>query len=209
MQSKATTVEQYLRELPEDRRAAIAAVRAMILKNLDKGFREAMSYGMIGYAVPHEIYPPGYHCNPDQPLPFAALASQKNYMSIYLMSLYAGTEQEGRFVRDWRAEVDKGLAKRLDMGKCCIRFKRVEDLAIDVIARHIRGISAKTYIKHYEEALARGWHRDEDAKASTGKKVVAKKTAEKTAKQKARGAVSKKSPTRNASSAARPHPSRN
>src|SRR6188474_3300651 len=90
MQSKAATVEQYLDELPEDRREAIAAVRRLILENLDEDFEEGMQYGMIGYYVPHHVYPAGYHCDPRQPLPFAALASQKNYMSLYLMSVYTG-----------------------------------------------------------------------------------------------------------------------
>ena len=88
MQSKAATVEQYLAELPADRRHAISAVRELIRKNIDKGFQEGMQYGMIGYTVPHNLYPAGYHCDPKQPLPFVCLASQKNYMSLYLMCVY-------------------------------------------------------------------------------------------------------------------------
>src|SRR5580700_2777009 len=90
MQSKATTVERYLAELPPDRRAAVSAVREVILSNLDAGYAEGMQYGMIGYYVPHSIFPAGYRCDPKQPLPFAHLASQKNYMSLYLMCLYGG-----------------------------------------------------------------------------------------------------------------------
>src|SRR5688572_8959727 len=90
MQSKAQTVNDYLAELPDDRRAAIEAVRKVIRKNLPKGYEEGMQYGMIGYHVPHKLYPPGYHCDPKQPLPFAALASQKNYMSVYLMCYMDG-----------------------------------------------------------------------------------------------------------------------
>ncbi|HZK81831.1 MAG TPA: DUF1801 domain-containing protein, partial [Humisphaera sp.] len=90
MKSNAATVEQYLAELPEDRRAAIGAVRDVILKNLDADYEEGMQYGMIGYYVPHRIFPAGYHCDPKQPLPFAALGSQKNHMAIYLMSVYCG-----------------------------------------------------------------------------------------------------------------------
>src|SRR5262252_4656184 len=90
MQSDASFVDAYLRALPEDRRAAISAVRKVILENLDASYEEGMQYGMIGYYVPHRVYPKGYHCDPKQPLPFAALASQKNYMSLYLMSLYCG-----------------------------------------------------------------------------------------------------------------------
>jgi hypothetical protein len=88
MQSRAPTVDAYLRSLPEDRRAAISAVRNVILENLDASYEEGMQYGVIGYYVPHQVYPKGYHCDPKQPLPFAALASQKNYMSLYLMSVY-------------------------------------------------------------------------------------------------------------------------
>jgi hypothetical protein len=102
MQSKATTVEQYLAELPADRRAAIQAVRQVILKNLDKDYREGMGYGMIGYCVPHTVFPAGYHCDPKQPLPFAGLASQKNYMSVYLMGLYNNSPGRSRFARRGR-----------------------------------------------------------------------------------------------------------
>src|SRR5882724_2272601 len=90
MQSKATTVKEYLSSLPDDRRAAIERVREVILKNLDKDYEEGMSYGMIGYYVPHRIFPAGYHCDPKQGVPFVSLASQKNYMSLYLMGLYTG-----------------------------------------------------------------------------------------------------------------------
>src|SRR5882672_4093276 len=119
MQSKATTVEQYLAELPEDRRRAIAAVREVILENLDEDYEEGMQYGMIGYYVPHSVYPAGYHCDPGQPLPFAALASQKNYMSLYLMSLYGAGDHLKWFQQAW-----KKAGKKLDMGKCCVRFKK-------------------------------------------------------------------------------------
>lgn len=94
MQSKATSVEAYLESLPADRREALNSVRSAILKNLDSDYEEGMQYGMIGYFVPHRIYPHGYHCDPKQPLPFAALASQKNYMSLYLMSVYCGCAEE-------------------------------------------------------------------------------------------------------------------
>ena len=97
MQSKATTVEQYLAELPEDRRKAVEAVRQVVLKNLDKDFEEGMQYGMIGYYVPHRVYPAGYHCDPKQPLPFAGLASQKNHMALYLMCVYGESDHRGGF----------------------------------------------------------------------------------------------------------------
>lgn len=147
MQSKATTVAQYLAELPEDRRAALQAVRKVILRNLDSGFEEGMQYGMIGYYVPHRLYPAGYHCDPRQPLPFAALASQKNYMSLYMMSEY-GDERAGAFQRAWAK-----TGKKLDMGKCCIRFKKLEDLALDVIGDTLRKATAKKFIAFYETAI--------------------------------------------------------
>ena len=109
MQSKATTVEEYLAELPEDRRAAIQAVRKVILKNLDKGYEEGMQYGMIGYYVPHKVYPAGYHCDPKQPLPFASLASQKNHMAVYLMG---SQKHQEWFRKDWAK-----TGKKLDVGK--------------------------------------------------------------------------------------------
>ena len=93
MQSKALTVDQYVKELPADRRAVISAVRQVFLKNLNKGFEERMSYGMIGYCVPHSIYPAGYHCDPKQPLPFAGIAAQKNAYSVYLFCIYADADE--------------------------------------------------------------------------------------------------------------------
>ena len=148
MQSKATTVEQYLAELPEERRAAIAVVRHVILKNLDKDYEEGMQYGMIGYCVPHRIYPAGYHTNPKQPLPFACLASQKDYMSLYLMTAYGEKADDSWFRDEWAK-----TGKKLDMGKSCIRFKHLEDLALNVIGEAIRRVPLKNYIEHYESVI--------------------------------------------------------
>jgi hypothetical protein len=147
MQSKASTVSQYLAELPADRRAAIEAVRAVIRKKLDSVFEEGMQYGMIGYYVPHRVYPAGYHCDPKQPLTFIALASQKNYMSLYLGCVY-GPEREKPFREAWTK-----TGKKLDMGKSCVRFKRVEDLALDVIAGWIRRTPARAFIEYYESVI--------------------------------------------------------
>lgn len=149
MQSKATTVAQYLAGLPADRRATIEAVRAVILKNLDSEYEEGMQYGMIGYYVPHSVYPPGYHCDPKQPLPFAALASQKHYMSIYLMSVYGDPKAESAFRAAWAK-----TGKKLDMGKCCIRFKRLDELALDLIGDIIRSMPARKRIALYEAMLS-------------------------------------------------------
>ena len=166
MQSKAKTVEQYLSELAPDRRAAIEAVRAVILKNLDKDYEEGMQYGMIGYYVPHRMYPAGYHCDPRQPLPFAGLASQKNYMSLYLMCLYGKGDHLKWFEQSWAK-----TGKRLDMGKCCVRFKKLEDLALDVIAEAIKRVPAEKFIAYCESAstsTTRG--------ASKGKRTTRKST---------------------------------
>lgn len=148
MQSKATSVDAYLADLPDDRRKALLIVRQVILKNLDKGFEEGMQYGMIGYYVPHRIYPAGYHCDPKQPLPFAGLASQKNYMSVYLMAAYGEGAEDTWFREAWAKS-----GKKLDMGKCCVWFKRVEDLALDVVGEAIRRVTAKKYIAIYEGNL--------------------------------------------------------
>lgn len=149
MQSKAATVDEYLESLPEDRRDALNAVRKVILKNLDKkNIEEGMQYGMIGYYVPHRVYPPGYHCDPKQPLPFAGMASQKNHMSLYMMCNYGSEAEMRRFQQEW-----KKTGKRLDMGKACIRFKKLDDLALDVIGAAIKRMTAKKYIEHYESAI--------------------------------------------------------
>ncbi|HXH39108.1 MAG TPA: DUF1801 domain-containing protein [Thermoanaerobaculia bacterium] len=152
MQSKATTVPEYLASLPADRRTAIETVRAVILANLDEDYDEGMAYGMIGYHVPHRIFPPGYHVDPKQGLPFAALASQKNYMSVYLMGLYPGSDGARWFYEAWA----KSGKKKLDMGKSCIRFKKVDDLALDVLGEAIRRMPAKTYIELYRKSRDRG-----------------------------------------------------
>jgi hypothetical protein len=157
MQSKAPTVHAYLRSLPEDRRAAISAVRDVILKNLDPSYEEGMQYGVIGYYVPHRVYPKGYHCDPKQPLPFAALASQKNYMSLYLMSVYCGCvdDSPGNEHAKWFREAWAKTGKKLDMGKACIRFKKIDDLPLDLIGEAIRRVPASMYIQLSEASRAR------------------------------------------------------
>jgi hypothetical protein len=146
MQSKAKTVDEYMSTLPPERRNALQAVREIILKNLPKGCEEAMQ-GMIVYVIPHSVYPPGYHCDPKQPLPFAGLASQKNYMSLYLMSIYMDRKSA-----DWLKKAYKATGRKLDMGKCCLRFKKVEDIALDVIGQAVGRQSVKGYIAAYEKA---------------------------------------------------------
>ena len=149
MKIEAASVEDYLSKLPGDRRVALQTVRETILKNLDSGYQEGLHYGSITYCVPHSLFPPGYHCDPTQALPFASIAAQKNHMSIYLMYVYGSPEQETWFRKAWTK-----TGKRLDIGKCCVRFRKVEDLALDVIGESIRRVPAKAYIEHYQKALA-------------------------------------------------------
>src|SRR5580693_637357 len=133
MQSGAKTVAEYLDSLPADRRAAISAVREVIRANLDAGYEEGIQYGMIGYYVPHRLFPAGYHTDPEQPLPFAALASQKSHMALYLMGVYCGcAEGPGGETKDtlWFREAWAKTGKKLDMGKACVRFKKLENVAL-------------------------------------------------------------------------------
>jgi hypothetical protein len=171
MQSQARTVEDYLAELPAERREAIAALRRVILDNLDAEYEEGMQYGMIGYYVPHSIYPAGYHCDPRQPLPFAGLASQKNHMAFYAMCLYAPSEHQKWFREAW-----KKTGKKLDMGKACIRFKKLEDLALDVIGEAVRRVPARKYIAMCEAA------RQATARAKSGKSAKAGRPSQRVAK---------------------------
>ncbi|MBQ10024.1 MAG: hypothetical protein CMJ45_00535 [Planctomyces sp.] len=150
MPAQADPVEKYLAELPEDRRQTLEAVREAVLKNLPKGYAEGMQYGMIGYFVPHEVYPPGYHTDPKQPLPFAGLAARKNYVAIYLMSVYGDPEQEAWFREAW-AET----GKKLDMGKSCVKFKTIEDVPLKVIGQAIKRVPVKKYVDNYEATIKR------------------------------------------------------
>ncbi len=178
MQSKAKTPKAYLSSLPKDRRDALEAVRKVIVKNLGKGYAEGMQYGMIGYFVPHSVYPPGYHCDPKQPVPFAAIASQKNYMSVYLNAMYGGG-----FDESWIRARFEAAGKKLDMGKCCIRFKKLEDLPLDVIGEAIRSVPMKQYIEQYERAIGRSASLVV-SKKKTKKKIGSKKATKKNAAKK-------------------------
>ncbi|MFM1803384.1 MAG: hypothetical protein RL136_263 [Planctomycetota bacterium] len=149
MKSSATSVTEYLASLAEDRRTGLEAVRKVILRNLDKDYEECMLYGMIGYAVPHRVWPSGYHCDPSKPLMMAALSSQKNAITVYLMSVYSDKSERAWFERAWAKS-----GKKLSMGGSCIRFRRVEDAALDVIGEAIRRMPAKAYLERYVNALA-------------------------------------------------------
>ena len=157
------TVEDYLASLPPDRRDAIQAVREVILKNLDDDYTEGIQYGMIGYFVPHSIYPPGYHCDPKQPLPFAGLASQKNHMAIYLMCVYGNATLDNWLRDEWAK-----TGKKLDMLKSCIRFKKLADLPVfsPTAWRFLGGVPAKKFIADFESQIA---------KRGTARKVPAKR----------------------------------
>lgn len=180
MQSRAATVEQYLAELPEDRRAELEKVRRVIRESIDPGFVETMGYGMMGYAVPHGVYPAGYHCDPKQPLPFAGMASQKGHLSLYLMGVYEAPGYDNPHAR-WFREAWARTGKKLDMGKSCIRFKRADDLALDVIAESFRRMPMKKWIEVYEQSM-----RDRP------KKVAARKAARSKAAPKKTGRPAKK-----------------
>jgi hypothetical protein len=145
MQSKAKTVREYLDSLPEDRRRSIERVREVVRKSVDRDISEGMSYGMIAWCVPHSVFPDGYHTDPKQPLPYVSLASQKNYMTLYMMTEYV----DGGDGDSWFRERWKKSGKKLDMGKCCIRFRDADDLALDVIAEAIRRVPAKKHIQAY------------------------------------------------------------
>jgi uncharacterized protein YdhG (YjbR/CyaY superfamily) len=146
MQSKATSPEQYISELPEDRKEPISRLRQEILKHLSKEMEEVMSYGMLGYVVPHSVYPNGYHCNPKTPLPFMNLASQKNFIAVYHMGVYAKKELLDWFV----AEYPKYCKRKLDMGKSCIRFKKMDDIPYKLIGELAAKMNTKEWIDIYE-----------------------------------------------------------
>jgi hypothetical protein len=149
MQSTAKTPKEYLKELPEDRKEVINKLRQHILDNLPKGVEEQMNYGMLGYVIPHSVYPNGYHCDTKMPLPFMNLASQKNFIAVYSMTIYAKKE-----IYDWfTTEYAKRCKYKLDMGKSCIRFKKMEDIPFELIGELTAKISAEEWIEIYETAI--------------------------------------------------------
>ncbi|HEV7780258.1 MAG TPA: DUF1801 domain-containing protein [Chitinophagaceae bacterium] len=151
MQSKATTVDEYIAELPEDRRKAISQLRKVVKKNLPKGFNEGMGYGMMGYSVPHSKYPAGYHCNPKDPLPFMGMASQKNFIAIYHMGVYA----DPGLLKWFTGEYAKAGAGKPDMGKSCIRFKDPEKIPFKLIGELAAKMTPEDWIALYEKNLKR------------------------------------------------------
>ena len=129
MQSKSQTVDNYMNELPEERKAPMQRLREVFNANLPEGFTEEMNYGMIGYVVPHSIYPKGYHCSPELPLPFVNIASQKNFIAVYHMGIYSDEKLLNWFVE----EFPKYSKRKPDMGKSCIRFKKAEEIPFELI----------------------------------------------------------------------------
>jgi uncharacterized protein YdhG (YjbR/CyaY superfamily) len=149
MTLKATSVDQYINEAPEDRKEALQKLRNVINENLPEGFLEEMSYGMIGYVVPHSIYPKGYHCSPELPLPFMSFASQKNSINIYHMGIYAQPDLYDWFV----SEYPKHSNQKLDMGKSCIRIKKPENIPFELIGQLVKKLSVQDWIATYESTF--------------------------------------------------------
>lgn len=149
MQSKAKTVEEYLNELPEERKVAFSTLRNNILKTIPKGFNEEMSYGMLGYVVPHSIYPNGYHCNPKLPLPFISIGSQKHFIALYHMGIYLNPE----LLKWFKTEYPKHSSQKLDMGKSCIRFKKLDQIPFDLIGKLAEKMSVREWIECYESQI--------------------------------------------------------
>ena len=144
MQSKAKTVPEYIDSLPAERKPIIAALRKAIAKNLPKGFEEQMGYGMMGYVVPHKLYPPGYHVTPELPLPFMGVASQKNHIAVYHLAMQG--ELLDWFQDEWKVYSEK----KLDMGKSCIRFRKPEDVPVDLIGDLASKMTPQQWIEIYE-----------------------------------------------------------
>lgn len=149
MKYTASTPEEYIAQTPEERREALNKIRSIIKKNLPTGFKEQMSYGMIGYVVPHSIYPAGYHCAPELPLPFVSFASQKNFIGFYHMGIYANPELLDWFV----GEYPKHCKRKLDMGKSCIRFKKMDDIPYELLAELVQKMTVNDWISLYEHNL--------------------------------------------------------
>jgi len=143
MRLKATSVEDYLQQVPLERRPAFGQLRQVILDNIPDGYEECLSYGMIGYVVPHALYPDGYHCSPELPLPFVNIGNQKNYVSLYHSGLYAMPE-----ILDWFVtEYPRHCSNKLDMGKCCVRFKNVNKIPFRLIGELMQKISVEKWIE--------------------------------------------------------------
>lgn len=147
MQIFVNTVAEYINSIPEERKEAISKLRNCVVENLPKGFEERIIYGMIGYVVPHSLYPAGYHCTPEQPLPFMNIASQKNFIAVYHMGLYSFPD-----LLEWfKTEFPKHSKFKLDMGKGCVRFKKIDAIPYELIAELSTKVSPQQWISQYEK----------------------------------------------------------
>ncbi|MBT8267393.1 MAG: DUF1801 domain-containing protein [Bacteroidia bacterium] len=146
MQYKASSPDDYIKQLPDERQEPMKKLRKVINDNLPSGFEECINYGMIGYVVPHSIYPDGYHCSPELPLPFMSIASQKNFIAVYHMGVYANE----KLLKWFTSEYPKHCKYKLDMGKSCVRFKKIEDIPYELIAELSRKMTAQQWIDLYE-----------------------------------------------------------
>jgi hypothetical protein len=151
MRSEAKTAIEYLSSLPEDRIEPMDKIYKAIKKNLPKGFSEGMGYGMLGWSVPHSSYPPGYHCDPKQPLPFLGIASQKNFIALYHMGIYS----DPKLLKWFTDEYPKHCKRKLDMGKSCIRLKYMDDIPYKLIGELVSKMTPQEWIATYEKALKR------------------------------------------------------
>ena len=151
MQIQANNPEEYIAQLPEERKVVMQKLREVILKNLPKGFKETMNYGMIAYVVPHKLYPKGYHCNPKLPLPFMNIASQKNFIALYHMGIYAVEN----LLKWFQENYSKHCKTKLDMGKSCIRFKKMDQIPHELIGELCQKITAQEWISSYEAQIKR------------------------------------------------------
>lgn len=142
-----TTVPAYIKTLPDERQVAMKKLRTVIQKNLPKGFQETISYKMPAYVVPHSAYPDGYHCDPALPLPFLAMASQKNFIALYHMGVYA----DPKLLKWFQGEWPKHVKTKLDMGKSCIRFKKMETIPYDLIGELVSKMKVQDWIDLYEK----------------------------------------------------------
>jgi len=151
MQIFSNTTDEYIDQIPQERKVAMAKLRDIFRKNLPDGFEERMTYGMIGWVVPHSLYPPGYHCTPELPLPFVSIASQKNFIAVYHMCVYSDKNLHDWFV----SEYPKHAKTKLDMGKSCIRFKKIEDIPYDLITELAKKVTPQEWIEQYEKVIKR------------------------------------------------------
>ncbi|MEQ8316411.1 MAG: DUF1801 domain-containing protein [Phycisphaerales bacterium] len=187
--AKPTTIPAYMKSLPADRRELVQAIRDTINKNIDPVFEEGMQYNMPAWYVPHSAYPAGYHCDAKQPLPFASVASQKSHVGIYLFCLYQDEARQAEFVKAWKA-----TGSKLDMGKSCIRVKKLEDVPLDVLGKAIKKMKAKAFIASYDAVRPDGpkgmnakgakvTKKKVEKKTTTKKKAATKKTTKKAGKK--------------------------